>query len=80
MQKTRLDPLTPLLDRGADDVSDVRREMKALIKSEPLAEIEYIEVVEPRTLQGIEKIEKPVVICLAVKIGETRLIDNLVVE
>lgn len=69
-----------LLDRGTDDVSDVRREMKALIKSEPLAEIEYIEVVEPRTLQGIEKIKKPVVICLAVKIGKTRLIDNLVVE
>ena len=69
-----------LLGRGADDVSDVRRGMKALIKSEPLAEIEYIEIVEPRTLQVIEKIKKPVVICLAVKIGKTRLIDNLVVE
>ena len=69
-----------LLGRGVDDVSDVRREMKALIKSEPLAEIEYIEIVAPQSLQGIEKIKKPVVICLAVKIGKTRLIDNLVVE
>ena len=69
-----------LLGRGIDDVSDVRREMKTLIKSEPLAEIEYIEIVAPQSLQGIEKIKKPVVICLAVKIGKTRLIDNLVVE
>ncbi len=69
-----------LIENGIDNTSSVRKEIEAVIKSEPLAQIEYIEIVEPQRLQGIEKIEKPAAVCLAVKIGATRLIDNLLLD
>ena len=49
-----------------------------LIKAEPLANIDYIAVVDAETLLPVERIEAPVVVLLAVRIGTTRLIDNTV--
>ena len=53
-------------------------EMRKLIHSEPLAAIDYVEIVTAN-LGEVEKIKPPVAICLAVKIGKTRLIDNLII-
>ena len=39
--------------------------------------IEYIELVDGKTLQTIQKLEGDVLIALAVKFGKTRLIDNI---
>ncbi len=51
------------------------------IGKEPLAAIQYIEVVDGQTLQQLECIEGSVLLALAVKFGgETRLIDNISVE
>ena len=75
-----------LIRKGMDNREAVRKEMQTLIKSEPLAKIEYIEIVDPQTLEKIKKIKKPAVVCLAVKIGSTRnrveptrLIDNVII-
>lgn len=68
-----------LIRKGMDKRETVRKEIQTLIKSEPLAEIEYIEIVNPESLEKTKKIKKPSVICLAVKIGSTRLIDNIIV-
>ena len=51
--------------------------MKDLIKAEPLAEIDYVAVVDPETLRKVERIGKEVLVAVAVKIGGTRLIDNV---
>ena len=40
-------------------------------------QIDYIEIVDPDTLEEITRIEGPVQMALAVKLGKTRLIDNL---
>lgn len=69
-----------ILSKGIGDASYVKKEVEMLIKSEPLATIEYVEIVEPQNLKAVKKIKTPVVICLAAKIGNTRLIDNIVVE
>ena len=69
-----------IIGRGAKDVSRVRKEVEAVLKTELLADIEYIEVLEPQNLKGVEKIKGPVIICIAVKIGTTRLIDNLIIR
>lgn len=50
--------------------------MAEVIKAEPLAKIDYIEVVDGEMLQAIEKIEGKVLVAMAVYIGNTRLIDN----
>lgn len=56
----------------------LRRAMHAVVESEPLAKLEYVSVADPETLEEIETATKPVLASLAVRIGATRLIDNLV--
>mgnify|MGYP001336584999 CR=1 FL=1 len=55
-------------------VSDIRR----IVDEGRPTKIDYISVVDPETLQPVSCIEKPVLVALAVRIGSTRLIDNLV--
>ncbi len=68
-----------LIINGMDDLFHVKRGIETFIKSEPDAAIDYIEIVDPENLEQAEKIKRPAVICLAVKVGSTRLIDNLIV-
>lgn len=65
---------------GEKDARSVRDFMVDSIGKEPLAEIQYIEVVDGETLQPLEEIETSALLALAVKFGETRLIDNISVE
>ncbi|UCG54945.1 MAG: pantoate--beta-alanine ligase [Dehalococcoidia bacterium] len=69
-----------LWHQGERDVKTLRREMVRLIRKEPLAIIDYISFADPLTLWELEEVKPPTLVSLAVKIGETRLIDNLVLE
>jgi len=68
------------IKRGERNPHSLISFMKNLIEKEPLAHIDYIAVVDPKTLEEIEKIDKKALLALAVKIGETRLIDNMKIE
>ncbi|WP_461811254.1 pantoate--beta-alanine ligase [Faecalimonas sp.] len=57
----------------AEEVLD---EMCGVIKEEPLAKIDYVSMVDALTMQPVEKVEKDVLVAMAVYIGKTRLIDN----
>lgn len=46
------------------------------IKKEPLAKIDYIEIVDSLAMKPVKTIEKSVLVAIAVYIGKTRLIDN----
>jgi pantothenate synthetase len=48
-----------------------------MISSAPEAVVDYVEIVHPDTLECIDHIETQAIIALAVKIGTTRLIDNM---
>ena len=50
------------------------------IKTKNLADIDYVEIVHPKTLECIDKIEEKALIALAVRFGKTRLIDNIYLE
>ena len=54
--------------------------MKKIIEKEPLAVVEYIEVCDPDTLQGVSRITGSALVALAVRIGKARLIDNRVLK
>jgi pantoate--beta-alanine ligase len=58
------------------DSSVVLDAMKEVINAEPLAKIDYVSVVDALDMQPVEKIEKDVLVAMAVYIGKTRLIDN----
>ncbi len=69
-----------ILSHSIDSASSVKKEMEKLINSEPLADIDYIDIVGTQNLETIRQITTPLVICMAVKIGNTRLIDNIIVN
>jgi pantoate--beta-alanine ligase len=52
--------------------------MQETIGAEPLAEIDYLSVASSDILEELERIEGPALVSLAVRIGRTRLIDNIV--
>ncbi|MFX1269983.1 MAG: pantoate--beta-alanine ligase [Promethearchaeota archaeon] len=68
-----------LWGRGEKEAGMIKEEMTKLILREPLAAIDYISIVHPQTLEEMEDVKPPALILLAVKIGRTRLIDNVFV-
>jgi pantoate--beta-alanine ligase len=69
-----------LIKSGIDDTSQLKKEMSDIIQSEQGILIDYIEIVYPQSLEFMENIKTPAALCIAVKIGATRLIDNLIVH
>ena len=62
------------------DSNRIRQEMTRLIRQQPLANIDYISIANNNTLEEQSVIEPPTLISLAVRIGKTRLIDNVLIE
>jgi pantoate--beta-alanine ligase len=69
-----------LWQQGENDAEYLRNEMVRLIRKEPLVAIDYVSIADPGTLDELEEIKPPALVSLAVKIGEARLIDNVVLE
>jgi len=69
-----------LYSQGERDTSLIRNKMIELIKSEPLAQMDYISIANPDTLEELDKIETGALVSLAVKIGKPRLIDNIILQ
>jgi pantoate--beta-alanine ligase len=55
----------------------VRRRLREILNTEPLARVEYAEVVDAESFQPVETLQGRLVLPLAVRIGGTRLIDNI---
>ncbi|WP_010243199.1 pantoate--beta-alanine ligase [Acetivibrio cellulolyticus] len=69
-----------LIKQGEKNREKIVEYIKDRIKSEKLADIDYIEVVSTDGLGQVEKLEGTILIALAVRFGKTRLIDNIIVE
>lgn len=54
--------------------------MHEIIKTEPLARIDYIEIVDSSSIEKVETVQGSVLVAIAVFIGKTRLIDNFIAE
>lgn len=54
--------------------------IEEILNSEKLARVDYIEVVDSLSMEKVERIEKSVLVAIAVFIGKTRLIDNFTYE
>ncbi len=69
-----------LRKRGEKDPETIRRRMVALIQKEPLARVDYASIADAETLEELNLLDRPAVAFLAVRIGKTRLIDNIPLE
>jgi pantoate--beta-alanine ligase len=67
-----------LLDHGQRDAGRIIGRMKQLIAKKKQVKIDYVAIVDLEKLKKIKKIRQNCLIALAVKIGNRRLIDNLV--
>jgi pantoate--beta-alanine ligase len=65
---------------GEKDAEEIRRQMDALIQKEPLARVDYVSIAGAETLEELNLLDRPAVASLAVRIGRTRLIDNMPLE
>jgi len=68
-----------LLDGGRRDGDEIRAAMRRVVRSEPLAREEYVSAADPDTLKELNEIKDTVLFSLAVRIGKTRLIDNILI-
>ncbi|MGN0158401.1 MAG: pantoate--beta-alanine ligase [Brotaphodocola sp.] len=59
---------------------EVLSQMCAIIEAEPLAKIDYVSMVDADTMQPVDKVDRNVLVAMAVYIGKTRLIDNFSYE
>jgi len=69
-----------LWSRGERDAGRIRQQMLALIQKQPLADIDYVSIADTETLDELDTVKSPALVSLAVRIGKTRLIDNIVLE
>ena len=69
-----------LWEQGEKNAERIRQEMTKLIQGQPLATIDYASVANAETLDELDTVKPPALVSLAVKIGEARLIDNIVLE
>jgi len=62
---------------GVSDAEAVKRAATGTVPVDDRLRIEYLELVDPRTFQPVERISGPVVAAGALWVGSTRLIDNV---
>ena len=66
-----------MLRGGEKDAEKIKQAIREVILAEPLAKIDYVEVVDFDTLESVETADGEVLTAIAVYIGKTRLIDNV---
>jgi pantoate--beta-alanine ligase len=62
---------------GETSADVLRGLMEEVLATEPLAAVEYVSCADPGTLRELERIDDGALLSLAVRFGETRLIDNM---
>ncbi len=67
-----------LFAAGERNPAVIRERVHGQLVTEPLAEVEYVEVVDAQTLEPITEIVQPALVAIAAHFGRTRLIDSVV--
>ncbi len=67
-------------DHGERNAGVLRAKMEEIINAEPLARLEYVSCADYISLAELDIIERKTLLSMAVYIGTTRLIDNLILE
>lgn len=68
------------VEQGERSAEAVKAEAVRTIEQIPESTVDYVEIVDPVLLNPVERIEGRAVMALAVRIGATRLIDNMTLE
>jgi pantoate--beta-alanine ligase len=66
-----------MVAEGTTDAQTIRSEVESTISAAPHTRIDYVEIVDPSSLERVNEIAGPALLALAVFVGKTRLIDNV---
>jgi pantoate--beta-alanine ligase len=75
--KNALQKAEDMINFGEIQTKKIINQMRMIIKGAPSAKIDYISIVDPQTLRDLKTIKGKILIAVAIKIGKTRLIDNV---
>jgi pantoate--beta-alanine ligase len=68
------------LAAGVRDALQLQTVLRRALEAEPLAAVDYAEIVDADTFEPVTRVARPCYALLAVFVGKTRLIDNLFIE
>ncbi len=66
------------IEKGERDCKKIIQTITEHLQTEPLAKVDYVEIVDNENIQRVDRIQKEVLVAIAVYIGKTRLIDNFI--
>jgi len=69
-----------LLQNGTRDAPSLQAAMHRVLKEESRAKVDYVEIVDAQTFEPLTHINRRAYVLIAAKFGETRLLDNMLVE
>ncbi len=78
--KKGLDLASALVATGEKHPGKIKNSVRELILNHPFTEIDYITICDPEKLTDIERVDGPSLLALAVRVGKTRLIDNIILR
>lgn len=67
-------------DGGEKDVEKLKAIVTSEIESEPMASIDYVDLFSFPGLEPIQTVSDESLLAIAVRIGKTRLIDNIILK
>jgi pantoate--beta-alanine ligase len=68
-----------LRDEGVTYGEEIRQEMRQIIYEAPSASIDYVSLADSNSLEELQEVTEPALASLAMQIGNTRLIDNMMI-
>ena len=68
------------LQKGTRDALQLQSTMRRILDEEPRAKVDYVEIVDAETFQAITHVNRASYALLAAKFGETRLLDNMLID
>lgn len=69
-----------MIENGQTATEPIISQMRKTISQAPSLEIEYISIVDARSLEDLDRISRHILIAVAAKVGKARLIDNIMVD
>lgn len=65
-------------ERGEQSAKKLIAAAQLVFATEPQVTLDYFELTDPDTLQAVDLVNRPTLVAVAAKVGNTRLIDNIV--
>ena len=76
--KRSMDLASRLVRAGERSAEKVRVAVRNFILDHPFTEIDYVSIADTETLEELAEINGPALVSMAIRIGKTRLIDNII--